>query len=178
MRKSAVAAVFAFGLPIVASAQPQSAAGPGPEYQRLDSLVGTWNGAGEQKPNLLGAPVGKYVGTMTCSRFLGGYQVVCSIQATIEKTPFREMAIFGYDAEDKVYTWFDIDSSGMNGLGHGSKQGNAWTFLFDMKAAGKPLKLRAGLVEHSPGVILNKAEVSLDGAPWATLFDARFTKTK
>lgn len=88
------------------------------------------------------------------------------------------MAIFSYDAEERTYTWFDIDNTGMNAIAHGSLQGNTWTFLFEMKAGGKPVKLKVGLVEQSPTVILNKAELSVDGGPWGLLIEAKFAKTK
>ena len=166
---------LAFGLATLVSAQAQ-APGPGPEYQRLDYLVGTWKVEGEQKPNPVGAPVGKFLGTETCTKFAGGFHVVCNVEAMIGGTPYREMAIFGYDAEEKTYTWFDVDNTGMNGLAHGTLQGSTWSFLWEMKTGGKPLKLKMLLVEQSPTVIQGKAEVSLDGGPWVPVVEVVETK--
>jgi hypothetical protein len=177
MRKLVLGSVLAFGLPTLAFGQTQ-APKPGAEYQRMDTFIGTWKGEGEQKPNPIGAPAGKYLGTMTCSKFAGGFHVVCDLQGTIGGTPSREMLIFGYDVEEKTYTWFDIDNTGFNGVAHGTVQGSTWTFLFEMKAGGKPLKLKAGSVEQSPTVFLNKVEFSLDGGPWGLLGEWKFTKTK
>ena len=107
------------------------AVAPGPEFQRLEHFLGTWKVEGEQKPNPLGAPAGRVAGTETCSKFTGGFQVVCNLEGTIGGAPYREMATFGYDPEEKAYTWYDIDNNGWDGLAHGTVQGTTWSFLWE-----------------------------------------------
>jgi hypothetical protein len=175
MRTLVLSAVLAFGPATLVFPQAQAVA-PGPEYQRLEHFVGTWKVEGEQKPNPFGAPAGKFLGSETCSKFTGGFQVVCNLEGTIGGAPYREMATFGYDPEEKAYTWYDIDNNGWNGLAHGTVQGSTWTFLWQMKAGGKPLSFRMQLVEQSPTGTLIKGEFSLDGGPWVAVMDVVETK--
>ena len=157
--------------------QEQSGA-PSPAHQRLDYFVGTWNGVGEQMPHSPGGAAEKFVGTMSCIKFAGGFHVVCSLEGTMGAKEFREMATFGYDGEEKAYTWYDIDNTGMNGLGRGSLERGTWTYLFEMKAGGQPVRLKVALAEQSPTTFLNTAELSVNGKPWEPVVKATFNRTK
>jgi hypothetical protein len=154
----------------------QDVATPGPAFERLAYFVGTWTGEGEQKPGPAGGAAGKFAGTMTCTRFDGGFQVVCHVEGTMAGKPYREMAVFGYDAGAKAYTWYDIDNTGMNGLGRGTYREGAWTYVFEMTAKEKPLKMRITLAKKSPTVFVNKGELAVDGQPWVPAVEARFTR--
>jgi Protein of unknown function (DUF1579) len=156
----------------------EPSATPSPAHQRLDYFVGTWNGVGEQMPHSPGGAAEKFLGTMSCTRFTGGFHVVCSLEGTMGGKQFREMATFGYDGEAKAYTWYDIDNTGMNGLGHGSIEKGTWTYLFEMKAGGQPLRLKVVLAEQSPTTFLNTAELSVNGKPWELVVKATFNRTK
>jgi Protein of unknown function (DUF1579) len=149
-----------------------------PAYQRLDYFVGTWKGVGEQKPNSDGSGGGKFVGTMSCTKFAGGFHVVCSLEGTMGGKEFREMATFGYDAEEKAYTWYDIDNTGMNGLARGSLEKGTWTYVFESKSGGQPLRLKVALAEQGPTTFVNTAEVSVEGKPFELVVKATFNRTK
>jgi hypothetical protein len=174
MRRLFVVALLTMTSAAVARAQapaPQL----GEEYQRLGYLVGTWKGGGDMYATALSA-VGKFAATITCTRFSGGFHVVCNVDGMMGGEPYREMAVFGFDPEAKQYTWYDIDSTGMNAFCRGSVQGPTWTFVFDVKAGGKPAKLRVFITELSPTSFENRAEVSLGGGPWALMQLVKMSK--
>jgi Protein of unknown function (DUF1579) len=157
--------------------QDQSAP-PEPAYQRLAYFVGMWKGEGEQKSTSGGGSDAKFVGTMSCGNFAGGFHVVCNLEGSMGGKAYREMATFGYDAEAKAYTWYDIDNTGMNGLAHGSLENGSWAFVFEMKAGGKPMRVRVVLAEKSPDSFENTAQVSFDSRPWEAMLRATFNRTK
>lgn len=173
---AALVVVLAVCLPTVAVGQGPVLK-PEPEYQLLGHWVGTWRMEGQQFHSPLGA-AGKISVTLTCSVFSGGFHVVCNGDGTIGGGPYRELALFGYDPEERSYTWLAIDSTGMNGLARGSAKAGTWTFLFEMKTGGQPLKAKVTMVEQSPTVITVKTEVSVAGAPWLPHNDATLTKRK
>ncbi len=176
MRRILAVAVLALSLGTLAAAQAP-APGPGPEYQQLNSLLGVWKGGGEMKDTPISA-AGKFEGTVTCSKFPGGRNVVCNVEAQIGKSPYRELAVFGYDPDAKRYTWYDIDSTGMDALGHGSFEALTWTFYFDLKSDGKPAKLRVTIKELGPSRLQNIAEVSVAGGPWLLMQSLTMDKAK
>ncbi len=177
MRRVVLAAVVACASAGAVRGQEQSPA-PDPAFQRLAYFVGSWKGEGEQKATSLGSPAAKFAGSMSCSAYAGGFHVVCNMDGTMGARPLHEMAIFGYDAEAKAYTWYDIDNTGMNGLARGSLEKGTWTYLFEMKAGGKVIKMKIGLVEQSPDTFLNVADVSVDGQPWEPMIRATFKRSK
>lgn len=149
---------------------------PGPEHQRLGVFVGTWKVQGEQKASLLGNATGTFRGTETCKWFAGNLHLVCELDATIGRVPYREMATLSYDPEGKTYTWFDIDNMGMNALGHGTLQAGTWTFVWETTAGGKRLRTRFRTVEQSPTVHLNTWDLSVDGGAWVPVGNSIATK--
>lgn len=164
MRKLLVVGLLAVGGGVLAVAQTPAPA-LGPEYQQLGYLVGVWKAGGQTKATPISA-AGKFAATITCSKFAGGRNVVCNVEGKMGAEPYHEMAIFGYDPEAKLYTWYDIDSTGMNSFTHGSFEATTWIYTFDLKADGKPLKLRVRIKQLGPKRLENYADLSVDGGEW------------
>jgi len=150
---------------------------PGPEYERLEFLVGKWKGGGELKATPVSA-AGSFTAKIDCSRFPGGRNVVCRLDGTIATAPYHELAIFGYDPDAKQYTWYDIDSQGVGSLARGSIEGETWIFAFEMKADGKPVKVRATITQRGTTRFTNDTEVSVNGGPWLLMQAVTMDKMK
>ena len=50
---------------------------------------------------------------------------------------------------------------------------NVWTYLADTNIEGKAVKYRWTVVDESPGLIMWKSEMSIDGGPWILAGDAK-----
>src|SRR5260370_23596819 len=83
-----------------ALAQPGGMPKPGPEVKRLGYFVGTWNTEGEMKASAFG-PGGKFTSTDHNEWFPGNYFVVLHSQRKSPMGPMQELAVLGYNAEDK-----------------------------------------------------------------------------
>jgi len=152
-------------------------ADPMAPYKKLGFLVGSWKIDGTQKETPFGGPSGKFVGTLVCTQFTGGFQVVCNGDSKIGGTIYRELAAFGYDAEARAYTWFDLDSTGMNALAKGAVTGKSWAYTFEMPAGGETVKLNVIIEQVAPTKLHNVASYSIDGAAPTTFLDLTLTKS-
>jgi hypothetical protein len=139
------------------------------------SLAGTWKGDGEWYATPLSA-AGTLALTNVCTVYPGGYNLVCDATSTFAGQPYRELQVLGYDPETRRYTWYDIDSTGVNSLGHGSFEDSTWTFVFDLKADGKPVQLKVMLTQLSATTAQASAEVSVDGGPFVRMQAASLRK--
>jgi hypothetical protein len=170
-----VVVVLAFAVPCLAqTAQPPK---PGPEVQKFAYHVGTWKLEGEIKAGPFGPP-GKFSETDTCQWFAGGFHIVCRGEGTGPAGKSTSLSILAYDAEAKVYTYYEISSLGYSVSDKGSLTGNTWTWLWDGKAAGKPAKFRYTEVQASPTSYTFKVENSVAGGPWTVIEEGKATKVK
>ena len=148
---------LAFILPITAQAQET----PPPELQRLDTYVGEWTWEG-------GTEVGEWLGDF----FVQSIEVATYASGNTVTTRY----VYGYDAEEEVYTLHSYGSDGSIQAGKGWVHGNTWTWLFD-EPAGR--RARQTLVEESPTVAIFKWEVSIEGGDWEELgSETRATKVR
>jgi hypothetical protein len=148
---------------------------PGPEQKNIGYFAGTWKNEGEMKPSPFG-PGGKMSGTDTCTWFAGGFHLVCKSEGKGPMGPVKGMGVIGYNSEDKVYTYYGMDSTSMGGLSKGTKDGNTWTFTSEDKMGGKLIKSRYTIVEDSPTNYNFKWEVSEDGSTWNAVMMGKETK--
>ena len=149
---------------------------PSAEHQKLAYFVGNWTSVGEMKASPFG-PGGKMTSTDTCEWFQGGFAVVCRSQGTSPMGPTKSLAIMGYSAEEKVYTYYGVDNSPMimASVPKGTVQGNTWTYTDEALMGGKKVKSRVTLNIESPTAYTFKWEME-DGGKWNTFAEARSTK--
>jgi hypothetical protein len=163
----AAAACFV-GLVTVAivGGQAQEAPKPGPEVQRLASMVGTWQDETELHQTPF-SPAGKETGTSTCEWFTGNFQVVCRGESTGAAGKTAGMIVVGWHPGRKAYLAQVIESTGMISQLTGSVTGNTWTFTSEGPTPdpkyGKVGRARMTIVDVSPTVQTSKFEISLDG---------------
>src|SRR5436309_7959309 len=107
---TSVGAIAAYS--IIAGAQAPQPPKPGPEHQRLEYFVGKWTGEGEMKPGPMG-PGGKITSTDTCEWFEGHFAVICRSDGKTPMGPSKSIGILSYSPEEKIYTYYGVDNSGM-----------------------------------------------------------------
>jgi Protein of unknown function (DUF1579) len=181
MRKAlAVFAVWGIalsgGVRVMAQA-PQGPPKPGPEHKRLGYFVGKWTTEGEMKPGPMG-PGGKVTSTDTCEWFDGGFAVVCHGEGMSPFGPAKSVAVMGYSAEEKVYTYYGLDNSPMvmTTVPRGTVQGDTWTYTDESMMGGQKMKSRATIKEVSPTAYTFKLEIQGPDGNWAPMMEAKSTK--
>lgn len=162
-----------------ASAQQPAAPKPAPENQRLKYFVGNWTTEGELKPGVMG-PGGKFTQSSKCDWFEGRFSVVCSTQGTTPMGPSKGIDILSYSSEDKAYTYYGVDNSGMamTTVPHGTVQGDTWTYTDESSMGGKKVKTRVTIQELPPSSYTFKMDMQGADGKWTTVMESKSTKAK
>jgi hypothetical protein len=150
---------------------------PGPEHKKLEYFVGKWTGSGEMKATPFG-PAGKMSSSDTCTLFQGGFAVVCNSTGTAPTGPMKSIGIMGYNADQKVYTYYGLDNSGMiaTTVAKGTVQGDTWTYTDEAPMAGKTIKSRFTLNIKSPTSYTFRWEMQGADNKWMPVMDGTSTK--
>jgi hypothetical protein len=175
-----VVGILLLTVPVLALAQtPAERPKPGPEHQKLDYFVGRWIGEGEAKASPFG-PGGKIRTTDECKWFEGHYALVCTSDGKGPEGVIKSIGIISYSPEEKVYTYYGVDNTGMASLtvSRGAFDGSAWVFTDEAKMGGKMVKFRATMDHASPTSYAFKFEVMGDDGKWTTVVEGKDTKTK
>jgi hypothetical protein len=175
-RGSATILVVTLAFMAAASAQMQMAK-PGPEQRKLEYFVGTWSMDGDTKPSPMG-PGGKITGTDHIEWMDGGFFLVAHGENKSPMGSDTGLAVWGYNAQDKVYTYHEFNSSGESVSATGTVDGDTWTWTSDDKMNGKMMKGRYTIKQLSPASYTFKFEMQPEGAQWATIMEGKATKTK
>jgi uncharacterized protein DUF1579 len=168
---------------VVASGQTASTAQappkPSAEHQRLAYFVGKWTSVGEMKPGPMG-PGGKYTTTDTCEWFEGQFAVVCRGEGKTPMGPMKNLGLMSYSAEEKVYTYYAVDSSGMTmaSVAKGTVQGDTWTYTDESVMGGMKIKMQVTVREVSPTEYTFRMEVQSPDGKLVPIMEAKNTKMK
>jgi hypothetical protein len=103
---------------------------------------------------------------------------VCKNESTGPAGTTKALAILGYSAEDKVYTYYGIDSMGMASGAKGTLTENVWSWSGQDKLGGKLIKSRYTITRGSPDYYTFKWEISQDGKTWAAVMEGKETRGK
>ena len=172
--------VFALAVPAVAAAQgSQQPLKPGPEHQRLGYFVGKWTSEGEMKASPMG-PGGKVTMTDTCEWFDGRFAVVCHSEGKTPMGPSKTIGIMSYSPEEKVYTYYAADNSGMTmaSVPRGTVQGSTWSYTDESLMGGTKVKSRVTIKEVSPTSYTFSMDMQGPDGKWAPLMESKSTKAK
>jgi Protein of unknown function (DUF1579) len=166
-------------LQIAAAAQAPPAPKPGPEHQKLGFFVGKWTGEGEMKPGPMG-PGGKLTSSDSCEWFEGKFAVVCHSEGKSPMGPMKSVGILGYSPEEKVYTYYGVDNSGMMAasVARGTLQGSTWTYNDESMMGGNKVKTRVTIKELSPSAYSFVLEMQGPDGKWAPMMESKNTKVK
>lgn len=172
-RMAAVCAVLLV-LASVAVAQAPQMPKPGPEIEKLQYFVGTWTAEYELKPGPMGP--GGMVTAVDESRWMpGGFFVETRTDGHGAMGVLKGLAIMGYDAEAKVYTYDAFNNFGEADHFKGAVQGDTWTWTSEGMMAGQKAKLRFTAMQVSPTVYTMKFEMAT-GSDWTTVMEGKATK--
>jgi hypothetical protein len=149
---------------------------PGPELNRLAYFAGNWTSTGTMQPGDFG-PGGKFTGKEHNEWFPGKFFLVSHADGNGAMGPMKELSIFGYDPEHKVYTYHAINSMGEAESFTGTVKGSDWTWTSDATIKGKTMKMRFLLHEDSATAYSMSFEASTDGGKtWNKMMDGKATK--
>ena len=152
---------------------------PGPEHQRLSYFVGKWTSEGEMKPGPMG-PGGKLTTSDSCEWFEGRFAVVCRSEGKTPMGPMKNMGLMSYSTEEKIYTYYGIDNSGMTmtNVARGTVKGNTWTYTDESTMGGKNMKSRVTITEVSPTEYTFRMEMQAPDGKWLPVLESKNTKAK
>jgi len=160
---------------LFAAAQAPQMPKPGPEQKNLNFMAGNWKLTGDIKPGPMG-PGGKFTGTEHTEWMPGGFFLVSHTTGSSSMGKESGLAIYGYDADKKVYTYDEFNSEGEAVHATGTFDGKVWTWTNEMKMGDKTGKGRFTLTETSPTAYTFKFEVSQDGTSWTPFMEGAGSK--
>jgi hypothetical protein len=170
---AACALISSAGPQIVAAQAPK----PGPENERLGYFVGKWTAEGEMKPGPMG-PGGKFTTRDNCEWFEGHYSVICHSEGTTPMGPAKSIGILGYSPEEKVYTYYGVDNSGMtmSSVPKGTLTGDTWTYLDEGTMGGKKYKSKVVIKQLSPTSYSFSMDMQGPDGKWVRTMESKNTK--
>jgi hypothetical protein len=179
-RRSALLALLVLAGPALAPAQgapPKPK--PGPEHERLGFLVGKWKGEAELKQNPF-MPAGKMTSSDTCEWLPGRFAVVCRYDGKGPMGSTKGLGILSYSTEEKAYTYYGVDSSGMimATVSKGTWDNGTWTYTDESKMGGKTVKSRYTIRQTSPTAYTFTWEMQGDDGTWLKLQEGTSRKVK
>jgi hypothetical protein len=157
------------------TAQAPSAPTAPPEAKRLAYFVGTWNFSGKANDSPMG-PGGPITFKETCELMTGGFSIVCRSEGTTPMGPSKAVAIMGYDADKKSYSYTAAESNMPVITATGQTQGPVWTWTTISNMGGKPVTTRVTIKEGGPKAYDMAMEMSMDGKSFAPIMGGKATR--
>jgi Protein of unknown function (DUF1579) len=161
------------------AAVAQMGSTPAPELKKLDYFLGNWTIDANIPSGPWGAG-GKFTSSGNAEWMQGGFFLVSHSDVSLPAElggSGTGVAIFGYDADRKVYTQDRFDSMGRHAVVTGTLDGDTWTWTGESNYGGMTIKNRMTLKMISPTSYTSKYEVSADGgANWMSFWDGKATK--
>lgn len=141
----------------------------GPELKKLDWFAGKWTYDSATKIASPFGPAGKSSMMMDCRWFAGGTNLFCTVDGMTPTGAYHDVMIYTYDADAKAFRGFDADSAGMASPFALISSKDAWTFNYNLKAGGTPLRLRLTLYNLSKDACSFRQEVATAGGPFTVV---------
>jgi len=143
---------------------------PAPEVEKLGYFVGEWTSSGELAESPMG-PGGKTTGRDRCQWMAGNFFVACNMGSRGPLGDVTGLAVMGWDAGRKVYTWSSFNSLGVAETATGTLDAGTgtWTWASDLSPNGKAVKSRYVVFSTSPEGYNFRWESSEDGKTWNVL---------
>jgi hypothetical protein len=174
MRRAGMILVAALSLVAAAMAQGEPPK-PGPEVKKLDVFAGSWTLDGTMKASAMG-PGGSMTENEKCEWMEGGFYVVCHADYKSSMGNGIGLAVMGYSAEDKVYTYREFNSFGEFDDSKGMLDGDTWTWTNEEKMGGMTMKGRFTMKMTSATSYNFTFDMSQDGTKWSTVMEGKATK--
>ena len=180
MKRIAVFAVFVLLFSVlIAAAQGPPKPTPAPELKKLDYFIGSWKTEGELKPGSMGpgSPAGKYSSLESCKWMSGHFFLVANSTTSGAMGQLVETAYFGYNTDEKAYTYDAFNSMGEAEHFKGNVEGDTWTWTSTEKMGGQTMKARFTLTIASPTSYTFKFEIAPENSSnYTTVVEGKSTK--
>ena len=173
-RMLALAAVLA-GTQIALAQAPSHPPAPGPEVKKLGYFVGKWTSEGNAKESPMG-PAGKFIGSETDEWFAGGFYVVTHSSVKGPMGAEKELAVMGYDPQEKMYKYTSYSSAGYSESAKGTLESDTWTWTSETNMGGQTYKNRFIVKVLSPESYTFTFEISTDGTQWNSIVEGKAKK--
>jgi hypothetical protein len=170
-------ALLILGVIAATSAYAQMApATPAPELKKLEMFAGDWTAEGTMTA-APGAPAGKWTMTTHAEWMEGNFFLVEHDAMDLGAMGnVKEIAVMGYDPDNRVYTYRAFSSTGEAENATGTLDGDTLTWLSDEHMNGQIMKGRFTMKILSPTAYNMKFELSQDGKQWMTAMEGKATK--
>ena len=176
-KRVAISWIVAIVLCSIAASAQMAPPKPAPELKRLDYFLGTWTLQGDMKPSEFG-PAGKLTETQRNEWMQGGLFLIGHADFTGATGEGNELAFYGYNPDDKVYTYDAFNSWGESVHARGSVSGDTWTWQSESKMMGKTMQSRFSVTVLSPTSYSFKFDMGGADGAWKTVMDGTATKNK
>lgn len=125
-------------------------------------------------------PGGKISSVDSCEWFEGRFAVVCHFDGKSPMGPTKGLGILSYNPDEKVYTYYGTDNSGMTmtSVSKGMVQGDTWTYTDESMMGGKKVKSRVIIKELSPTAYTFRMEMQGPDGKWTPMMESKATKMK
>jgi hypothetical protein len=134
---------------------------------------------GSAPAGAMGGSGGKTTGTTTCEWVAEGYGVLCKENIAIPAAePLADVYLMAYDNEAKNYYFTQVNVGGGVMSGHGTLDGDTWTWTVDLTVRGKPLHMRFTEKFTSKDSFEFKNEIAETPDSWTTMMDGKETRVK
>jgi hypothetical protein len=92
--------------------------------------------------------------------------------------PSKSIGILGYSTEDKAYTYYGVDNSGMtmSSVPKGTLKGDTWTYTDEGTMGGQKYKSRVIIKEVSPKEYNFRMDMQGPDGKWVTAMESKNTK--
>lgn len=168
-RAASLVSICVMSLAVSLQAQaPQGPPKPGSEVKKLAYNVGTWNIEGESKA-FGPMPGGKVASTEKCSWYSGGFFVTCHSEGTSAMGTGKSVSFMGYDADQKVYTYHEFDSTGGVIDSKGTVNGDTWNWTADSKMGDDKYAARVTIKHVSSTEYTFKLEMAKNGGEFSVV---------
>ena len=141
--------------------------------EKLNYFAGTWRLEVQMKIGPLGSRA--FVGTEH-NEWMPGGLLLLSRQDGETAVASRGLAVLGYSAEEKAYTYHVVKDTGETEDLKGTLEDHTWTWT-SFATAGKPgPRSRLMIEEISPTSYRLKFETAPEGRDWSTVMDGNAVK--
>ena len=144
--------------------------------QKLEYFVGQWNFEMTGRESPLG-PGGGLKGSMSFARVMDGRFLESRIEGKGDGSFLQGAGYIGYDAANKIYTFFESQNNGAAMLSTGTWTGPGIRLeTVPLQIKGQSVRLRRAISVVSDSTFTIKEEISLDDGPFQRLSSGTFTK--
>jgi hypothetical protein len=147
---------------------------PSAGHEKLELLVGEWEGNENMYPSQWDPKGGVAVGRTRSRMALSGFALISDYEQERDGViTFSGHGVYTYDPKKDLYSlfWFDSMGSPLE-VFEGGFTGDVLTL-----AHGAPMHARLTWDLSAPGLMRSSMEMSDDGTNWKTLFDAEYRRT-